>query len=105
MGQGEGNLVKNLRQRYAFGVALLTRLFKEHKMTQLVNNAIDTIAGAKKTFVTTFVPNEELRKPLNTFIDAQTDFAKKVVTEVNSFFTTVSLAAFSIDAKKAFPTK
>lgn len=74
-------------------------------MTQIVNNAIDTIAGAKKTFVTTFVTNEELRKPLNTFIDAQTDFAKKVVTEVNNFFTTVNLAASSVDVKKAFSTK
>ena len=74
-------------------------------MTQLVNNAIDTIAGAKKTFVTTFVPNEELRKPLDTYIDAQTDFAKKVVAEVNNFFTTISLATYSVDVKKAFATK
>lgn len=74
-------------------------------MTQFVNTAIDTIAGAKKTFVTTFVPNEELRKPLDTYIDAQTDFAKKVVAEVNNFFTTISLATYSVDVKKAFATK
>jgi len=74
-------------------------------MTQFVNTAIDTIAGAKKTFVTTFVPNEELRKPLDTYIDAQTDFAKKVVAEVNNFLTTISLATYSVDVKKAFATK
>jgi len=74
-------------------------------MTQFVNTAIDTIAGAKKTFVTIFVPNEELRKPLDTYIDAQTDFAKKVAAEVNNFFTTISLATYSVDVKKAFATK
>lgn len=74
-------------------------------MIQFIDNAIDSIKGAKKTFVTTFVPNEELRKPLNTFIDAQADFAHKVAAETNSFFTTVGLAAFSVDPKKAFATK
>ena len=74
-------------------------------MSKIINDAIDSIAGAKKVFVTTFVPNEELRKPLNTYIEAQTDFSKKVVTEVNNFFTTTSLAAFSVDTKKAFGIK
>lgn len=74
-------------------------------MTQVANNIIDTIVVAKKSVVSTFVPNEELRKPLNTFIDAQATFAKKVASEVNDFFTTVGLAAFSVDTKKVFGTK
>lgn len=74
-------------------------------MSKIINDTIDTIAVAKKAIVTTFVPNEEFRKPLNTYIEAQTDFAKKVVTEVNNFLTTTSLAAFSVDLKKAFGTK
>jgi hypothetical protein len=74
-------------------------------MNQFVNTAIDTIASAKRTFVTTFVPNEELRKPLNTYIDAQTDFAKKVSAEVTNFVNAVGLAPYSVDIKKAFGTK
>lgn len=74
-------------------------------MTQHVNNFIDSIVTAKKSFVSTFVPNEELRKPLNTFIDAQATFGKKVASEVNEFLTTVSLAAFSVDTQKVFGNK
>lgn len=74
-------------------------------MTQVVNNIIDSIVVAKKSFVSTVVPNEELRKPLNTFIDAQAAFGKTVVAGINEFATTVGLAAFSADLKKAFATK
>ncbi len=74
-------------------------------MTQVANNIIDTIVVAKKSVVNTLVSNEELRKPLNTYIDAQATFAKKVAAEVNDFVTTVGLAAFSVDTKKVFGTK
>lgn len=74
-------------------------------MTQVVENIIDSIVVAKKSFVSAFVPNEELRKPLNTFIDAQATFGKKVASEVNEFVTTVGLATFSADLKKVFGTK
>lgn len=74
-------------------------------MIQPINTAIDTIQGAKTTFVKTFVTNEELKKPLQTYIDAQSSFAKKVVAEANTFFTTVGYSAFNFDAKKAFATK
>lgn len=71
-------------------------------MLSFFNNAIDTIAGAKTQFIKTFVTNDELKKPLQTYVDAQAAFAKKVVAETNSFFTTVSVAAYNFDAKKAF---
>ena len=71
-------------------------------MLSFVNNAIDTISGAKTQFIKTFVPNDELKKPLQAYVDAQTAFAKKVAAETNSFFTTVGLAAYNFDAKKAF---
>lgn len=74
-------------------------------MTQVVNNIIDSIVVAKKSVVNTLVSNEELRKPLNTFIDAQATFGKKVAAEVNEFVTTVGLATFSADMKKVFGTK
>lgn len=71
-------------------------------MLSFVNNAIDTIHGAKTQFVKTFVTNDELKKPLQTFVDAQADLARKIVTEVNNFYTTVGTAAYNFDAKKAF---
>jgi hypothetical protein len=40
---------------------------------------IDTIQTGKKTFVQTFVSNENVAKALNTFIDAQTDYTKKAM--------------------------
>ena len=71
-------------------------------MLSAINTAIDSIQGAKTQFVKTFVTNEAVAKPLNTYIDAQTSFAKKVAAEANSFFTTVGMAAYNFDAKKAF---
>jgi len=38
---------------------------------------IDTVQTGKKTFVQTFVSNENVAKALNTFIDAQTEYTKK----------------------------
>jgi len=74
-------------------------------MLSAINSAIDTFQGAKTQFVKTFVSNDELKKPLQTYIDAQTSFAKKVAAETNSFFTTIGMSMYSFDAKKAFATK
>jgi len=37
---------------------------------------IDSVQGAKKTFVTTFITNESFKKELTKLVDAQTEFAK-----------------------------
>lgn len=44
-----------------------------------VDSFIDTVQGAKKYFVNTFITDKEIQKPLNAFVDAQTDFVKQVV--------------------------
>ena len=74
-------------------------------MLQNINSAIDSFQGAKKQFVKTFVTNEELAKPLNAYVDAQTSYAKTVAGEANKFFTTLGVSLYSFDAKKAFSTK
>jgi hypothetical protein len=71
-------------------------------MLSFANNAIDTIQGAKTQFIKTFVTNDELKKPLQAYVDAQAAFAKKVVAETNTFLTTVGMSAYNFDAKKAF---
>lgn len=73
-------------------------------MLNLINNGIDAVEVAKKSFVQTFVPNKELQKPFNSFVEAQAKFARDVAASVNEFTTTVGLAAFSADLKKAFGT-
>lgn len=74
-------------------------------MLHNINNAIDTFQDVKTKFVSTYVKNEELAKPLNTFIQAQSTYAKAVMVEVSKFFTTMGLAAYTFDSKKAFPKK
>lgn len=74
-------------------------------MIQFANTAIDTIQGAKKTFVETFVTNEEVKKPLLTFINAQSSFAKKMALECDTFFTTIGTSVYFLDPKKFFATK
>ena len=39
---------------------------------------IDTVQGSKKYFVSTFITDENIRKPLNAFVDAQTVFTKQI---------------------------
>lgn len=73
-------------------------------MITYLTSGIDAVETAKKTFVQTFVPNEELRKPLNAFVEAQAKFARDVVSSMNVFATTVGMAAFNTDLKKAFST-
>lgn len=74
-------------------------------MIQTVNTAIDTVQGVKTNFVKTFVTNEELKKPLQAYIDAQTSFAKSVAQETNNFFTAIGMAAYTFNAAKAFNIK
>lgn len=44
-----------------------------------VDTFIDTVQGAKKQFVNTFVTDKEMQKPLNDFVDTQTIFVKQLV--------------------------
>lgn len=46
---------------------------------------IDTLQNAKKEYVKTLVHDDALAAPLNSFIDAQTDFAKTVVKTMDQF--------------------
>ena len=74
-------------------------------MLSAINTSIDAISGAKTQFVKTFVTNEAVAKPLNTYIDAQQAFAKDVAQSTVDFYTTVGSAIAGFDAKKAFATK
>jgi len=71
-------------------------------MLNNINTSIDTLQSVKTKFVETYVKNEELKKPLNTFIAAQSSFAKNVAKSYSDFFTTLGMAAYTFDAKKAF---
>ena len=44
-----------------------------------VDTFIDTVQGAKKYFVNTFIIDKEIQKPLNAFVDTQTAFVKQIV--------------------------
>jgi hypothetical protein len=70
-----------------------------------INTAIDTIQNAKHTFVDTFVKNEEIKKPLKTYVNAQSEYAKKVISDTANFWTVVCSSAASVDYTKAFSSK
>jgi hypothetical protein len=71
-------------------------------MLKNINDAIDTFQGVKTKFVETYVKNEELKKPLNQFVAAQSSFAKIVAKAHVDFYTALGLSAYTFDAKKAF---
>jgi hypothetical protein len=65
-----------------------------------VDTFIDTVQGAKKYFVNTFVTDKEIQKPLNAFVDTQTEFVKQIV-KTNKALSDQALATFEKFAKSA----
>jgi len=65
-----------------------------------VDSFIDTVQGAKKYFVNTFVTDKEIQKPLNAFVDTQTEFVKQIV-KTNQALAEQALATFEKFAKTA----
>ena len=55
-----------------------------------VDATIDTVQGAKKQFVKTFVQNETAATAMNEFIDAQADYTKKADKVSIDTFTTLA---------------
>jgi hypothetical protein len=65
-----------------------------------VDTFIDTVQGAKKYFVNTFVTDKEIQKPLNAFVDTQTEFVKQIV-KTNQALAEQALNTFEKFAKTA----
>ena len=65
-----------------------------------VDTFIDTVQGAKKQFVSTFVTDKEIQKPLNAFVDTQTEFVKQIV-KTNQALADQTLATFEKFAKSS----
>ncbi len=55
-----------------------------------VDQSIDTIQGAKKQFVKTFVQNETAASAMNEFIDAQAEYTKKAAKVGMDTFATLA---------------
>ena len=51
----------------------------------MTNMWVDTIQNAKKTWVDTWVKDESMSKPLNAFINTQTEFTKEAIKQSNAF--------------------
>ena len=47
---------------------------------------IDTVQNGKRQFISKYVTDKDLAKPLNDFVDAQTVFSHAVVTSVKESF-------------------
>lgn len=74
-------------------------------MKQFVSQAsqfIDTVQGAKTSFVNTFVSNKDIQKSLQSFIDAQTKFTKQVVETTADVANLATQELVKFDATKAF---
>lgn len=72
---------------------------------------IDAVQTAKKTFVNTYVTNETIKDSMIKFIDAQSDYTKKVAKVGLDTFTAVTTEAVKVvqenskfDAAKYFET-
>jgi len=51
---------------------------------------IDAVQNGKKTFVNTFVANENVKEALNSFVDAQTQYTKAAVKAGTNTATSVA---------------
>lgn len=71
-------------------------------MLQQINTFIDTVQGAKSTFVSTFVKDETISEALQSFVTAQTAFTKQVAKSSFDVSTKLAQDAVKFDAKKVF---
>jgi hypothetical protein len=55
-----------------------------------VDSTVDTVQGAKKQFVKTFVQNETAATAMNEFIDAQAEYTKKAAKVGMDTFTVLA---------------
>lgn len=62
--------------------------------------AIDTIQTAKSQILNTVVPNDTFKKPLQSLIDAQTEFAKAAAKVSYDLYDAVTKLDFSDFVKK-----
>ena len=75
-------------------------------MLQAINEGIDTIQGAKSTFVKTFVTDKQIQESLQSFVDTQTTFTKQAVKSMFDVGQTMVNQAVDYDyAKKFFSFK
>ena len=68
-------------------------------MAFFTDTAIDTVQDAKNTFIKTFVTDEKVQKPLQSFVEAQRTFAKQVAKTTLD----VSTAFYDAAQKFAYP--
>ena len=64
-----------------------------------VDQFIDTVQNGKKYFVSTFVTDELVRKSMNAFVDAQTEFVKQIVKTNNDMVAYATEQAMKYKAK------
>jgi len=74
-------------------------------MLATINTVIDQVQNAKTEFVKTCVTNDEVKKTLNTFINTQTNFTKKLAEHTWNYSMALGTLAYSFDANKAFGVK
>jgi len=70
-------------------------------MLTFVNSYIDAVQASKSSFVDFFVKQEDYKKPLKSFIDAQTSFTKAIAKSSYDVATKVSEDIINFDLSKA----
>ena len=74
-------------------------------MLKQVNAFIDTVQGAKTTFVNTFVKDKDVAKSLQAYVDTQTEFVKTAAQVGHDLSIKTAQEAVKFDVKKFFGTK
>lgn len=70
--------------------------------TAQLSQFIDTVQGAKTSFVNTFVKDKNIAKSLQAFVDAQTVFTKQVVKTSSDVANAAVQEMVKFDASKLF---
>jgi len=70
-------------------------------MLTFINSFIDAVQSSKSSYIDFFVKQEDYKKPLKAFIDAQTNFTKVVAKSTYDVATKVSEELVNFDLSKA----
>jgi len=71
-------------------------------MLYAYNQLVDLVQNAKTDFIKSYITNEEFSKPAQTYVDAQTKFAKAVGQNVWDFASVMGTSMYNFNPANAF---
>jgi len=72
------------------GLSYIVNFRLKEKNMFTLDSTVDAIQTGKKTFVKTFVQNEQIAQTMNEYVDTQTEYTKKALKATSDMFSNIA---------------